>query len=79
MYHFYSDVNDLQDSCNQEEAEIAMIKAIEAVFDFGPGSKRIAYVRVLNSALDVVQQFNSKGSKGNRLIDMMEFHALVGV
>ncbi len=64
-----------------KETEIAMVKAMEAAFDFGPNGKRIAYVRILQSALDVANGFYqySKGTERVQLIRLMEFHALVSV
>lgn len=61
--------------------EIAVIKAVEAAFDFGADRKRIAYVRVLKSALDVVNEFYrfAIGSERIHLINLMEFHALVSI
>jgi hypothetical protein len=37
-----------------KEMKTAMVRAIEATFDFGPNHKRISYVRILESALDAV-------------------------
>ena len=62
-----------------KEMKVAMVKAIEAAFDFGPNHKRISYVRILESALDVVNEFYryAKGSEHTQLIQLMEIHALV--
>ena len=64
-----------------KETEIAMVKAIEAAFDFGPHGKRIAYVHILRSALQVSNGFYqySKGTELVQLIRLMEFHATVSV
>lgn len=62
-----------------KEMKIAMVRAIEAAFDFGPNHKRISYVRILESTLDVVNEFynHAKGSEHLQLIQLMEIHALV--
>ena len=62
-----------------KEMKIAMVRAIEAAFDFGPNHKRISYVRILESTLDVVNEFykHAKGSEHVQLIQLMEIHALV--
>jgi hypothetical protein len=62
-----------------KEMKTAMVRAIEATFDFGPNHKRISYVRILESALDVVNEFyqHAKGSEHVQLIQLMEIHALV--
>ncbi|KAK4010772.1 hypothetical protein OUZ56_019904 [Daphnia magna] len=64
--------------CWMKEMKNAMVKAIEAAFDFGPNRKRISYVRILESALDVVNDFyqHAKGFEYVQLIQLMEIHAL---
>lgn len=64
-----------------KEMKNAMVKAIEAAFDFGPNRKRISYVRILESALDVVNDFyqHAKGFEYVQLIQLMEIHALVSI
>lgn len=52
---------------------------MEAAFDFGPGRKRIAYVRILQSGLEVVNEYYQSAKESERLplIRLVEFHALV--
>jgi hypothetical protein len=50
IFHFKS----RQETCWMKEMKTAMVRAIEATFDFGPNHKRISYVRILESALDAV-------------------------
>ncbi|EFX70324.1 hypothetical protein DAPPUDRAFT_328210 [Daphnia pulex] len=66
------------ETCWMKEMKTAMVRAIEATFDFGPNHKRISYVRILESALDVVNEFyqHAKGSEHVQLIQLMEIHAL---
>ena len=75
-------------ACSQDEMQMAMIGALEATLDYGSqqegsgSSNRIPYVRLLQSNLQVVQDFNSLTTHSSRrqmLVQLMEFQTLVGV